>query len=81
MGSEVDLLLPELGKELLASAWQLHTHALHPVAQLWADSLYNGNGATLVQVNLQYNSGQYQDVPAGRLQQGKGDLTKRQAQA
>ena len=53
MGSKVHLLLPELGQQLLAGAWQLNTHPLHSVAQLWADSLHNRNCATLVQVDLQ----------------------------
>ena len=35
-----------------AGAWQLDTDTLDPVTQLWADSLHNGNGAVLIQVDL-----------------------------
>ena len=43
---------PELLQQLRRRAGQLHAHALDAVAQLRADSLHNGNGAVLVQVDL-----------------------------
>ena len=53
---EVDLLVPELVEEVGGGAGKLDSHSLHPVAQLWAHGLHDGNGAVLVQVHLQLAS-------------------------
>jgi hypothetical protein len=49
---EVNPLLAELVEQVRRRARQLDPDALDPIAQLRADSLHDGNGATLIQVNL-----------------------------
>lgn len=42
-----------LGGGMRKSQAHLYADTLDAVAKLWADSLHNGNGTILVQVNLQ----------------------------
>mmetsp|Transcript_35703 Transcript_35703/g.43061 ORF Transcript_35703/g.43061 Transcript_35703/m.43061 type:complete len:400 (+) Transcript_35703:913-2112(+) len=50
--SEVDVLFPELGEQLLASSWKLNADALDAVAKLGANNFNNSDSSVLVQIDL-----------------------------
>ena len=52
MCGEIDVLLSEFLKELLAEAGELDADPLHSVAELRGDGLYDGYGAILEEVHF-----------------------------